>query len=52
MARIWHATSYHTHKGFSMRKGGQKSLELMILNTFRGVIKVHNPNNKGICIAS
>ena len=36
MARIWHAPSYHTHKGFSMPKGGQNQLIWAVLNIFRG----------------
>ena len=44
MARIWHAPSYHTPEGFSKPKGPQFSLK--VLNTFGGVIKMHNPINR------
>ena len=52
MARIWHAPSYHTPKGFFMPKGRTPILiKLMVLSTFGGVIKVHNSINRGSLVA-
>ena len=44
MARIWHAPSYHTQRFFHAQRT-PILVKLKVLNTFLGVIKVHNPNN-------
>ena len=49
MARIWHAPSYHSPKGFAMPKGGQNYIREAVLSTFLGVLKLHNPIKRAAC---